>query len=425
MNIIYDGDGNRVQETVAGVTTKYLVGEVNPTGYAQVFAELSGANSLVRGYMWGLQLEAQRDFSDGTFIGRIHYYGHDGHGSVRWLTDPNGAITDTYDYDAFGNLINSTSATFNNYLFAGEQFDPALGIYYNRARYYDQRSGRFWSADANEGISGDPLSLHRYLYADGNPVNNLDPSGNFTLTEAVETAGVVGFLAGTVIGGIQGKSLGQSLLQGVLFAGLAVGLTYLGAGIAIGYGVSLGTGIFIANAPLTGLALGSALDQLNSDDRATVNRGQLSLALLALAILPGGSAETVTELDVIAALRQQTQTSTDQNIAYAFAEIDGVQSQAVAVSGRAEIPGTVSLPKNPGFTTIKVGGYNRAYDTERKILESYAQQMKISSTGKIVIVTERPACPSCQQVKAQFESVYTQVEVEFKTASKDPAVRTK
>jgi hypothetical protein len=36
-------------------------------------------------------------------------------------------VTDTYDYDAFGNLLNSSftgaAATPNNYLFAGEQFD--------------------------------------------------------------------------------------------------------------------------------------------------------------------------------------------------------------------------------------------------------------------------------------------------------------
>jgi len=46
-----------------------------------------------------------------------------------------GAVTDTYDYNAFGNLIHSTGTTPNNYLFASEQFDPDLGLYYNRARY--------------------------------------------------------------------------------------------------------------------------------------------------------------------------------------------------------------------------------------------------------------------------------------------------
>jgi hypothetical protein len=32
-------------------------------------------------------------------------------------------------------LIHSTGSTPNNYLFAGEQFDPDLNLYYNRASY--------------------------------------------------------------------------------------------------------------------------------------------------------------------------------------------------------------------------------------------------------------------------------------------------
>jgi len=172
-----------VQETVAGVTTEYLVGEINPTGYAQVFAELSSTNGLLRGYEWGLQLIAQRDFSAGTFVGRISYYGLDGHGSVRYLTDPNGAITDAYDYDAFGNLIAQTGTTFNNYLFAGEQFDPALGVYYNRARYYDHRQGRFWTRDPAFGRVTRPDSFHPYSYASLNPINRKDPTGLVTIAE--------------------------------------------------------------------------------------------------------------------------------------------------------------------------------------------------------------------------------------------------
>ena len=127
VSLVYDGDGNRVQETVAGVVTRYLTGEVNPTGYVQVMAELSGTNQILRGYEWGLQLAAVRDFTVNSG-GIFHYYGLDGHGSVRFLTSATGAVTDTYDYDAFGNLIASTGTTVNNYLFAGEQFDPALGI---------------------------------------------------------------------------------------------------------------------------------------------------------------------------------------------------------------------------------------------------------------------------------------------------------
>jgi RHS repeat-associated protein len=99
------------------------------------------------------------------------YYGFDGHGSVRYLTSNTGAVTDTYDYDAFGNLIDSTGSTANNYLYSGEQFDQDLNLYYNRARYLDVRAGRFWGMDTEEGNEEDPLSMHKYLYTKANPVD--------------------------------------------------------------------------------------------------------------------------------------------------------------------------------------------------------------------------------------------------------------
>jgi RHS repeat-associated protein len=95
------------------------------------------------------------------------------------FSNANGQLgTDTYDYDAFGNLIHSSGTTPNNYLFAGEQFDSDLNLYYNRARYLNTSTGRFWTMDKLEGDDNDPLSLHKYVYADANPVDNLDPSGN-------------------------------------------------------------------------------------------------------------------------------------------------------------------------------------------------------------------------------------------------------
>src|SRR5215475_6152846 len=42
ITMAYDGDGNRVSKTVAGVTVKYLVDPQNPTGYAQVVQENFG-----------------------------------------------------------------------------------------------------------------------------------------------------------------------------------------------------------------------------------------------------------------------------------------------------------------------------------------------------------------------------------------------
>ena len=74
----------------------------------------------------------------------------------------------------------------------GEQWDVDLGLYYNRARYLNVDSGRFWTEDEYEGDGGDPLSLHKYLYANANPVMGCDPSGNLTLAEVGTAALVVG-----------------------------------------------------------------------------------------------------------------------------------------------------------------------------------------------------------------------------------------
>jgi hypothetical protein len=46
-----------------------------------------------------------------------------------------------------------------------------------RQRYYDANIGRFTRRDVYEGRLEEPLTLHKYLYANGNPVNFIDPSG--------------------------------------------------------------------------------------------------------------------------------------------------------------------------------------------------------------------------------------------------------
>jgi RHS repeat-associated protein len=72
----------------------------------------------------------------------------------------------------------------NNYLYRGEQYDSVLGLYYLRARYYNPLTGRFMSRDPKEpkprntrGRPFDPAMFHKYLYADGDPVNMIDPTG--------------------------------------------------------------------------------------------------------------------------------------------------------------------------------------------------------------------------------------------------------
>jgi len=98
---------------------------------------------------------------------------------------------DTYEYDAFGNEVNHTGTTPNNYLYRGEQYDPDLSLYYLRARYMNPLTGRFLSRDPEEGDAADPESLHKYLYANADPVNQSDPTGESTVAEEEEVTSLV------------------------------------------------------------------------------------------------------------------------------------------------------------------------------------------------------------------------------------------
>ena len=189
VSFTYDGDGNRVAKTGGGVTTKYLVDSVNPTGYAQVVEEIVNG-AVQREYVFGHDLISQRQLSGGNWT--TSYFGYDGNGSVRFLTDASGAITDTYNYDAFGALISSTGSTPNDYLFMGEQFDTNLGFYYLRARYLNPFNGRFVTRDTYEGSVFDPLTLHKYLYVANDPVNKIDPSGMMSVLDLEEAQEVNG-----------------------------------------------------------------------------------------------------------------------------------------------------------------------------------------------------------------------------------------
>ena len=165
----YDYAGNRIAKSSEGEYTKYLLDVNGELTY--VLAEMNFDNTEKCYYTRGDELISQeRD-------GKKSYYVYDGHGSVRALADESGKVTDKYVYDAFGNLISSVGSTKNDFLFAGEQFNPVTGLYYLRARYMDTSTGRFISQDTYQGDINDPVSLHKYLYANANPVTYSDPSG--------------------------------------------------------------------------------------------------------------------------------------------------------------------------------------------------------------------------------------------------------
>ena len=170
----YDYAGNRLSKTVNESSTMYYVNDTSGS-LTQVVAEIDQDGKETASYIRGDELlSMERD-------GRIWYYIYDGHGNTRLLTNAAGTVTDRYAYDACGNLLKKEGDTENDFLYTGEQYNANTGLYYLRARYMDPSTGTFISMDSYPGSLYDPVSLHKYLYA--NPVKYTDPTGHFSLAE--------------------------------------------------------------------------------------------------------------------------------------------------------------------------------------------------------------------------------------------------
>ncbi len=72
----------------------------------------------------------------------------------------------------------------------------ALGLL--RFRHYDPTIGRFTSFDEFEGDPQDPRTLHKYLYAHANPIDNIDPTGQFSVASSLSVGGIQSIISSGV-----------------------------------------------------------------------------------------------------------------------------------------------------------------------------------------------------------------------------------
>jgi RHS repeat-associated protein len=226
--------------------TDYLIDPYNHTGFAQVIEEKSATETMF--YPIGDDV-----------LGRCKNVGpgrkcllYDGHGSVRQLTGLAGLVNESYCYDGYGVLLQDDSESLpgttpeqlSRLLYAGEYFDANAQMYYNRARWYNPLNGRFNRTDPFAGNMQDPQSLHKYLYCHANPINNIDPSGLFSLIGTISaiTIGLtVMSLAMPVLGAAYLSMRGDlSFIQVIRHLGsldtwaAAAGSLIVGAGFAVG-----------------------------------------------------------------------------------------------------------------------------------------------------------------------------------------------
>ncbi|MHB8744573.1 MAG: RHS repeat-associated core domain-containing protein, partial [Sulfuricaulis sp.] len=158
----YDPFGRRNWKNVGSTWTAFAYG---PSG--ELLYEAGVTNTMSYVYLNGAPL-ARIDNNS-----QIYYY-HDDHlGSPQAMTNSTGALVWKASYDPFGNATVTTQTITNNLRLPGQYFDSETGLYYNGARYYDPRVGRYISSDPIGLVGG----LNTYAYVLNDPLFFIDPAG--------------------------------------------------------------------------------------------------------------------------------------------------------------------------------------------------------------------------------------------------------
>ena len=193
----YDGSGLRESKTASGVTHAYryigdkLAEEVRSDGKKLLYYyDDAGLRTIV--YASGGEEKKYR-------------VRRNLQGDVEKLVDGNGRVVVEYVYDAWGkHTVQDGSdegiGSLNSIRYRGYCYDEETELYYLKSRYYDPEVGRFLSADSIEYLDPESLNgLNLYAYCNNNPVNYVDPTGQFW-----DTILDIGFLIWSVVDLVRG-----------------------------------------------------------------------------------------------------------------------------------------------------------------------------------------------------------------------------
>ena len=199
-------------------------------------------SSLKKKYIYAdRQILAQHDIDEGEEDDFKYFYLHDRLGSVRLVIDDDeGDVVKYYTYEPFGEVIEDDGTFENAFRFTGQYFDPEIEEYYLRARQYNPYLGRFTSRDPVRGKFREPLTLHRYLYCSNDPINRIDPDGEFA------TAFALRLIVGGIVGGVTSSLSAEDHKVRAFIVGAVAGMFSSGISNKI-LGVVAGIVLNVAN----------------------------------------------------------------------------------------------------------------------------------------------------------------------------------
>ena len=187
----YDENGIRTRKTIGSTVTDYyyngtlLMGTVKTTTHS----DGSTTTSKLR-----FSYDANGKVVAVNYNGNYYYYLRNAQSDIVKLIDKTGATVVEYRYDSWGKLLStsgslaSTLGKNNPFRYRGYVYDEETGFYYLQSRYYNPEVGRFISSDVLLSTGQGVLGHNAYAYCGNNPVNRIDPSGQFWITALIVTA---------------------------------------------------------------------------------------------------------------------------------------------------------------------------------------------------------------------------------------------
>ncbi|WP_301337673.1 RHS repeat-associated core domain-containing protein, partial [Microcystis aeruginosa] len=195
--------------------------------------EYGDTGSPIARYIHGIGLVGQANGEN------YNYYDTDAIGSVVGLSGATGSYLNRYSYLPFGEDLTKVEAIANPFEYVGQWgvMNEGNGLDFMRARFYDDKLGRFTSPDPI-GVNGGDTNLYRYVF--NHPIALTDPLGLFIVAPLLRSV-IVGAIYGAGVYRINSKSPSPGgTLASAILGGLGGAIGFAG-GIASVLSPTLGT----------------------------------------------------------------------------------------------------------------------------------------------------------------------------------------
>lgn len=180
----YNSEGIRISKTTSEGDYKYLL-DGN-----KIIKEIKPNNKEIY-----YHYDEKEELVGFNYNAKEYFYIRDITGNITNIIDSNGTIKVSYEYDAWGKVINIDGdedlIEINSYLYKGYYYDKETQLFYCNFRYYDPEIRRWISIDDVNYLDSKTINgVNLYAYCMNNPVMCSDPSGHFTIAALLISVGL-------------------------------------------------------------------------------------------------------------------------------------------------------------------------------------------------------------------------------------------